>query len=68
MIAARRLEVVAPRHRVATGAVAVPSTLRNAAVEGAIVGFRRPDQVDRIIDGANLELYDDDIAMIEGRA
>jgi aryl-alcohol dehydrogenase-like predicted oxidoreductase len=43
-------------------------TLRNPAVDGAIVGFRRPDQVGPIVDAANLELGEDDIAMIEGRA
>jgi aryl-alcohol dehydrogenase-like predicted oxidoreductase len=63
-----RLETVAQRHGVAPGAVAVAWTLRNPAVDGAIVGFRRPDQVDPIVIAANLELGDDDIAMIEGRA
>jgi aryl-alcohol dehydrogenase-like predicted oxidoreductase len=37
-------------------------------VDGAIVGFRRPDQVDPIADAANLELGDDETALIEGRA
>jgi aryl-alcohol dehydrogenase-like predicted oxidoreductase len=63
-----RLEAVAQRHGVATGAAAVAWTLRNRAVDGAIVGFRRPDQVDPIVDAANLELDDHDIATIEGRA
>ena len=31
------------------------------------VGFRRPNQVDPIVDAANLELGDDEIATIEGR-
>jgi aryl-alcohol dehydrogenase-like predicted oxidoreductase len=35
-------------------------------VDGVIVGFRRPDQVDPIIDAANVELTDDYIAKIEG--
>jgi hypothetical protein len=43
-------------------------TLRNPAVDGAIAGFRRRDQVDPIVAAANLELGEDDIAMIEGRA
>jgi aryl-alcohol dehydrogenase-like predicted oxidoreductase len=63
-----RLEAVAQRQRVAPGAVAVAWTLRNPAVDGAIVGFRRPDQVDPILEAANLALGDDDIVMIEGRA
>jgi aryl-alcohol dehydrogenase-like predicted oxidoreductase len=41
--------------------------LLNPAVDGAIAGFRRPDQVDPIVVAANLELDADDIAMIEGR-
>jgi aryl-alcohol dehydrogenase-like predicted oxidoreductase len=63
-----RLEAVAKRRRIATGAVAVAWTLRNPAVDGAIVGFRRTDQVDPIVAAANLELGEDDIATIEGRA
>ena len=62
-----RIEAVAQRHGVAPGAVAVAWTLRNPAVDSAIVGFRRPDQVDPIVEAANLELSEDDIAMIEGR-
>ena len=41
-------------------------TLRNPAVDGAIVGFRSPEQVDPLIDAANLELADEDISTIEG--
>jgi len=54
-----RLERVAERHGVSPGAVAVAWTLRHPAVEGAIVGFRRPDQVDPIVVAADLELGDD---------
>jgi aryl-alcohol dehydrogenase-like predicted oxidoreductase len=61
-----RLEAVAERHGVTPGAVAVAWTLRNPAVDGAITGFRRPDQVDPLIPAASLELTDDDIAEIEG--
>jgi aryl-alcohol dehydrogenase-like predicted oxidoreductase len=63
-----RLETVAQSRGVATGAAAVAWTLGNPAVDGAIVGFRRPDQVDPILVAANLELGEDDIAMIEGSA
>jgi aryl-alcohol dehydrogenase-like predicted oxidoreductase len=62
------LEVVARRLSVSPGAVAVAWTLRNPAVDGAIVGFRRPDQVDPILRAAELELSDEDAAEIEGRA
>ncbi|HEX3831571.1 MAG TPA: aldo/keto reductase [Solirubrobacteraceae bacterium] len=61
-----RLEAVADRHDTTPGAVAVAWTLRQPAVAGAIVGFRRPDQVDPILPAANLELTDQDIAEIEG--
>jgi aryl-alcohol dehydrogenase-like predicted oxidoreductase len=62
-----RLEEVADRHHVTAGAVAAAWTLRSPAVEGAIVGFRAPDQVDPIITAADLELSDEDLAEIEGR-
>ena len=61
-----RLKIVASRHEATPGAVAVAWTLLNPAVDGAIVGFRRPDQVDPIVPAADLELSDDDVAEIEG--
>jgi aryl-alcohol dehydrogenase-like predicted oxidoreductase len=63
-----RLRAVAGRHGATPGAVAVAWTLRNPAVDGAIVGFRRPDQVDPILAATTLDLDDDDMAAIEGRA
>jgi aryl-alcohol dehydrogenase-like predicted oxidoreductase len=60
-----RLKAVAARHGVSPGAVAVAWTLRNPAVDGAIVGFRRPGQVDPLIAAADLELDGDDITTIE---
>jgi aryl-alcohol dehydrogenase-like predicted oxidoreductase len=62
-----RLEEVAVRHETTPGAVAVAWTLRHPAVDGAIVGFRRPDQVDPIVDAANFELSESDVATIGGR-
>ena len=62
-----RLRAVAERHHASLGAAAVAWTLCNPAVDGAIVGFRRPDQVDPIVGAANLELSDDDLATIELR-
>jgi aryl-alcohol dehydrogenase-like predicted oxidoreductase len=61
-----RLTAVADRHDTVPGAVAIAWTLRNPAVAGAIVGFRSTDQVDPLIEGANLELGDDDITTIQG--
>ena len=63
-----RMESVAERHGVTPGAVAVAWTLRNSAVGGAIVGFRRPGQVDPVVAAANLELSVEDVAEIEGSA
>jgi aryl-alcohol dehydrogenase-like predicted oxidoreductase len=61
-----RLTEVADRHDTTPGAVAVAWTLHNPAVDGAIVGFRSPDQVDPILPAANLELTDEEINEIEG--
>ena len=59
-----RLQAVADRYDTTPGAAAVAWTLRNPAVDGAIVGFRRPDQVDPIIAGGSFELADEDAAEI----
>jgi aryl-alcohol dehydrogenase-like predicted oxidoreductase len=61
-----RLETVAERHDTTPGAVAVAWALRNPAVNGAIVGFRRADQVDPLVLAGDLELGDDDLAVIDG--
>ncbi len=61
-----RLKEVADRYDTTAGAVAVAWTLLNPAVDGAIVGFRRPDQVDPILPAAALALTDGDVAEIEG--
>jgi aryl-alcohol dehydrogenase-like predicted oxidoreductase len=39
--------------------------LRNPAVDGAIIGLRRPDQVASVLHAATLELSDADVAEIE---
>jgi aryl-alcohol dehydrogenase-like predicted oxidoreductase len=61
-----RLKAVADRYNTTPGAVAVAWALRNPAIDGAIVGFRRPDQVDPILRAAALELSDEDRTEIEG--
>jgi aryl-alcohol dehydrogenase-like predicted oxidoreductase len=63
---ASALRGIASRHRTTAGAVAVAWTLLNPAVDAAIVGFRRPDQVDPIAPAANLELTPQDLTEIEG--
>jgi aryl-alcohol dehydrogenase-like predicted oxidoreductase len=61
-----RLARVAERHGVTPGAVAVAWALRNPAVDGAIVGFRNPAQVDPLLAAAGLTLTDGDVAENEG--
>ncbi len=63
---ANRVSSVAERMGVAPGAVAVAWTLRNPAVDAAIVGLRRPDQVDELLAAATFDLSDDDAAELEG--
>ena len=60
------LERVAERHDTTAGAIAVAWTLQHPAVHGSIVGFRRPDQVQALALAGNVELTDDDLAMIAG--
>jgi aryl-alcohol dehydrogenase-like predicted oxidoreductase len=62
-----RLRRVAARHGTTAGAIAIAWTLRNPAVDGAIVGFRHPAQVDPLIGAAALELTDKDVAEIQAR-
>jgi aryl-alcohol dehydrogenase-like predicted oxidoreductase len=61
-----RLTTIANRHDTTPGAVAVAWTLQNPAVDGAIVGFRSPEQVDPILAAAGLALTSDEIDEIEG--
>ena len=63
-----RLSAVGARHDTSPGAVAVAWTLQNPAVDGAIVGFRRPGQVDPLIAAASLQLNEEDLDQIEGRS
>jgi aryl-alcohol dehydrogenase-like predicted oxidoreductase len=61
----RRLRDVGKMHGYVPGAVAVAWTLHNPAVTGAIVGARRPGQVDDIVAAAEFQLTQSDIAEIE---
>jgi aryl-alcohol dehydrogenase-like predicted oxidoreductase len=52
-----RLRMVAERHDSTPGAVAAAAwTLRHPAVHGAILGFRRPDQVESVLGAGRLVL------------
>jgi aryl-alcohol dehydrogenase-like predicted oxidoreductase len=67
LAAADRVGAVAERLGVSPGAVAIAWTLRNPAVDGAIVGLRRPEQVDELLAGATVDLSAEDAAELEGR-
>jgi aryl-alcohol dehydrogenase-like predicted oxidoreductase len=62
---AAALEPVAARHEVSVGAVAIAWTLAWPGVSAAIVGARRPEQVDGWLPAARLELTGEDLGEIE---
>jgi aryl-alcohol dehydrogenase-like predicted oxidoreductase len=59
------LEEIGAEHGRSPGEVAIAWTLRHPAVTAAIVGGRRPDQVDGIIGAAELRLSEDELDRIE---
>ncbi len=52
-------------HNLSPGVVAIAWTLRNPAVTGAIVGARRPDQVDGVIGAAEFRLSEAELEQID---
>lgn len=62
-----RLRIVGARHGRSPGEVAIAWTLQHPAVTGAIVGVRRPHQVDGIIGAMDFRLTPTEIAEIEGK-
>jgi aryl-alcohol dehydrogenase-like predicted oxidoreductase len=56
------LRAIGARHDRIPGEVAIAWTLRQPAVTGAIIGGRRPDQVEGIIGAADLRLSADELA------
>jgi len=62
---ARRLEPVAERHGVPVAAVAVAWVLATPGVTGAIVGARRPSQVDGWLPAGGLRLDQADLAELD---
>jgi aryl-alcohol dehydrogenase-like predicted oxidoreductase len=67
LAAAERVRGVADWMGVSPGAVAIAWTLRNPAVDAAIVGMRRPEQVDELLSAPTLTLDDEDAAQLEGK-
>jgi aryl-alcohol dehydrogenase-like predicted oxidoreductase len=59
------LEEIGTEHGRSPGEVAIAWTLRHPAVTAAIVGGRRPDQVDGIIGVAEFRLSEDELDRIE---
>lgn len=60
------LEKIGREHGRSPAEVAIAWTLRHPAVTAAIVGGRRPDQVDGIIEAAEFRLGEDELERIEG--
>ncbi|MEO8736406.1 MAG: aldo/keto reductase [Edaphobacter sp.] len=58
------LSEIGKAHDVVSGVVAVAWTLHHAAITAAIVGARRPDQVDGIIKAASFRLTEDEYQRI----
>jgi aryl-alcohol dehydrogenase-like predicted oxidoreductase len=59
------LREIGKAHNVEPGVVAIAWTLRKPAVTAAIVGARRPDQVDGVLPAATFRLSADEISRIE---
>ena len=59
------LEEIGREHGRSPAEVSIAWTLRHPAVTAAIVGGRRPDQVDGIIGGAELRLSEDELDRIQ---
>ncbi|HTZ90508.1 MAG TPA: aldo/keto reductase [Alloacidobacterium sp.] len=59
------LREIGKAHNVEPGVVAIAWTLRHPAITAAIVGARRPDQIDGILPAAGVRLSHAEIARIE---
>jgi aryl-alcohol dehydrogenase-like predicted oxidoreductase len=62
---AELLRAIGQPHGVEAGVVAIAWTLRNPAITAAIVGARRPDQVDGVLPAATFRLSDSEAMRIE---
>jgi aryl-alcohol dehydrogenase-like predicted oxidoreductase len=63
-----RLRAIGERHNCTPGAVAIAWTLHNPAVTAAIVGARRPGQLDDVVAAARIELTEKDLKNIKAFA
>ena len=65
LLLVEKLEEIGRRHGRSAGEAAVAWTLANPHVDGAIVGMRRPDQVDGMLGAAELRLTPEELEEIE---
>ena len=63
-----RLRVIGERHGCTPGAVAIAWTLLHPAVTAAIVGARKPEQVDDMVTATDVRLTESDLTEIEAVA
>ncbi len=59
------LRGIADRKGVSPAEIAIAWTLKNTAVTAAIVGMRKPDQVDSVLRAVDVNFTDEDLARIE---
>jgi len=59
------LRQIGKAHNVEPGVVAIAWTHRHPAITAAIVGARRPDQVDGVLPAAKFQLSDEEAARLE---
>jgi aryl-alcohol dehydrogenase-like predicted oxidoreductase len=62
------LRAIGKRRGIAPGAVAIAWTLANTAVTAAIVGARKPQQVDDVVAAAGVRLTESDLTALEPMA
>lgn len=65
LMLAALLTDIGKQHNVTAGVIAIAWTLRNPAVTAAIVGARRPSQIEELAPAADFSLSDSEYAQIE---
>jgi aryl-alcohol dehydrogenase-like predicted oxidoreductase len=68
LLLVERLHAVGERYNCSPGAVAIAWTLRHPAVTAAIVGARKPEQVNEVVTAAGIHLTEADLKEIEAVA
>jgi aryl-alcohol dehydrogenase-like predicted oxidoreductase len=64
LVLVEAMKAVASRHKRSPGEIAIAWTLRHPAITAAIVGARRPEQLDELIAAADIILSDVDLQAI----